>query len=236
MVVFICDGCQESLNRGKVRVHIDRCRSFHSLSCVDCGATFDSTTYERHISCFSESEKYTGKSDKKQDDWISTVHEALESLSDPHSRQAFEAIIAKIGEATIPRKKAKFVNLCKSGHSYLRPPHVEQIWNAIEKILTAKAQEREKQRLDDIARKKAEKEAKDAAAASNTKDGKIKLKKILKKADGKSMTFDAVVEHFGEKKAVKRILEEYSDKFIVEKTEQGKVVKLLKKSKEDPDE
>lgn len=40
MVVFICDGCGETLKKAKVDQHAARCRDCASVSCVDCSLSF----------------------------------------------------------------------------------------------------------------------------------------------------------------------------------------------------
>jgi len=57
MVSFVCDECQTTLKKAKVRNH--GCRG--SVSCVDCLTTFHGNSYEAHTSCISEAEKYEGK-------------------------------------------------------------------------------------------------------------------------------------------------------------------------------
>ena len=242
MVVFICDGCQESLNRGKVKTHILQCRKSYVLSCVDCGARFEGNAYEKHTSCYSESEKYTGKRDKKQDEWSETVQEALESITDMAAKNGFESIIAKIGETTVPRKKPKFVNMCKSSHAYLKPATVDTIWTALEQAIKRKAEEREKIRQAEILKKKEMELQKKAEADSGTtkeKQGneaeepnlesqKKRLKKLLKKADGQSILFTDLADDFGSKKAIKRLAKSYPDTFAIEKVDSHRAIKLAR--------
>jgi hypothetical protein len=221
---------------------------------VDCGARFDGNDYEKHISCFSESEKYAGKRDKKQDEWTETVREALETLKDDTARNTFEAIIAKIGEATVPRKKQKFANMCKSSHAYVRPATVDAIWAAMEQIIKRKVDEREKQKQADMAKKKelllVEEQNKAKMMESmqslsagddneevleketTTEEQRKKLKKMLKKAEGHVLSIKELAEHFGNKKALKRLAKDYPETFTIEKLDSSKVVKLARVQEE----
>ncbi|GJQ12598.1 hypothetical protein GpartN1_g4389.t1 [Galdieria partita] len=57
MVSFCCDQCQEVVKKPKIEKHFFTCRT-HSVSCVDCGKTFDRASVSSHISCITEKEKY----------------------------------------------------------------------------------------------------------------------------------------------------------------------------------
>ena len=59
MVFFICDACGEALKKKQVQNHTYKCRGA-TFSCMDCQAVFDSRSYENHVKCISENEKYGG--------------------------------------------------------------------------------------------------------------------------------------------------------------------------------
>eukprot|EP01036_Dinobryon_divergens_P041039 gene41039-54363_t len=58
MVFFVCEGCNETLKKNQVDKHAQRCRSCHSVTCVDCQVTFPGDEYVQHVTCISEAEKY----------------------------------------------------------------------------------------------------------------------------------------------------------------------------------
>ena len=60
MVFFTCDKCGESLKKVQVVKHFSNCSS-HNYSCMDCQKTFDRKTYNTHLKCITENEKYGGK-------------------------------------------------------------------------------------------------------------------------------------------------------------------------------
>ena len=60
MVSFVCDYCQETLKKAKLRNHALRCRNAQ-FSCVDCYTTFSGNDYEKHTSCITEEQKFHGK-------------------------------------------------------------------------------------------------------------------------------------------------------------------------------
>ncbi|KAG4108142.1 zf-LYAR-domain-containing protein [Neocallimastix lanati (nom. inval.)] len=57
MVSFVCEYCQETLKKNKLDQHTNRCR-YAQFTCIDCGTTFQGTSYRAHTSCISEDEKY----------------------------------------------------------------------------------------------------------------------------------------------------------------------------------
>lgn len=83
MVVFTCNNCGESLKKQVVEKHYSfMCKSKHvSVSCMDCFKDFDETTYDKHVQCITELERYSGKDyvakpnqnkgQKKQEAWVS---------------------------------------------------------------------------------------------------------------------------------------------------------------------
>jgi len=251
--VFICDACQESLSRGKVKQHFSRCRNCWVLSCVDCQTRFEGDAYEKHISCISESEKYAGRKDKKKDDWGECVLAAIQEINDVTAKKAFEAIVARIGETTVPKKKQKFVNLCKSSAAFLHPSTVNTIWDSIESarkkmqeaqeaIKSAHKLQKEKA-TSELPEPKEEKsklkkiDDKTIVATDNGDESediekqKKQLKKQLKKGDlSKGIPIRELVESFGSKKTLKRIARSFPNTFEIEKNENGRRIKLVQQS------
>eukprot|EP00834_Sanchytrium_tribonematis_P003570 NODE_141_length_15967_cov_0.946118.p12 type:complete len:107 gc:universal NODE_141_length_15967_cov_0.946118:12106-12426(+) len=56
---FVCDTCQDTIKKGKVKTHVYNC-NMYTISCVDCGKTFTIKTYNLHNQCMTETEKYAG--------------------------------------------------------------------------------------------------------------------------------------------------------------------------------
>jgi cell growth-regulating nucleolar protein len=59
MVFFVCDACGETLKKKQVLAHTFKCKECR-FSCMDCQAVFDKKSYEEHIKCISEDQKYGG--------------------------------------------------------------------------------------------------------------------------------------------------------------------------------
>lgn len=59
MVFFTCEKCGEALKKKQVCRHFSRCNS-NSFSCIDCQKVFDGNSYNEHIKCISENQKYGG--------------------------------------------------------------------------------------------------------------------------------------------------------------------------------
>lgn len=60
MPSFVCDYCQETLKKGKLDQHAQRCRQA-VFSCIDCHTNFKGTEYRAHFSCITEVQKYHQK-------------------------------------------------------------------------------------------------------------------------------------------------------------------------------
>lgn len=59
MVFFTCEACGEALKKNQVEKHGYRCKS-NAFSCIDCQKVFDRDSYNEHIKCISEDQKYGG--------------------------------------------------------------------------------------------------------------------------------------------------------------------------------
>lgn len=82
MVVFTCNHCGESLKKNHVDKHFNsRCRNNSIfVSCMDCFKDFDKVSFNTHIQCVTEAERYSGKDyvakasqnkgQRKQEAWV----------------------------------------------------------------------------------------------------------------------------------------------------------------------
>lgn len=82
MVVFTCNHCGESLKKNHVEKHFNsRCRNNSIfISCMDCFKDFDKESFNTHIQCVTEAERYSGKDyvakasqnkgQRKQEAWV----------------------------------------------------------------------------------------------------------------------------------------------------------------------
>lgn len=59
MVFFTCEKCGEALKKNQVYKHFNKCKS-NAFSCIDCQKVFDSESYNDHLKCISEDQKYGG--------------------------------------------------------------------------------------------------------------------------------------------------------------------------------
>ncbi|XP_067896399.1 cell growth-regulating nucleolar protein isoform X2 [Heterodontus francisci] len=134
MVVFICNGCGESVKKAQVEKHFNICRNSLCLSCIDCGKDFWGEDYKTHTKCISEDQKYGGKGfeakakkgDVKQQQWVQKVHEAMnESNVNPKVREILEQIDSY---DNLPRKKVKFQNWMKNSLKIYNEALQEQVW------------------------------------------------------------------------------------------------------------
>ncbi|KAI8972488.1 hypothetical protein BDB01DRAFT_839341 [Pilobolus umbonatus] len=62
---FQCDGCGDIIKKPKLKQHQQRCHS--SFTCIDCSTTFNGMSYQSHISCITEKQKFQKHLHKKQD-------------------------------------------------------------------------------------------------------------------------------------------------------------------------
>lgn len=114
MVFFSCDLCNESLKKNQVEKHTYKCRS-QSYSCIDCQVCFTPQTYQQHVKCMTENQKYGSKNyvekeakgEMKQNAWCEQVERAIKFVKEPRLKSLLENIQ---GYSNIPRKEAKFIN------------------------------------------------------------------------------------------------------------------------------
>uniref|UniRef100_A0A914I314 C2H2-type domain-containing protein n=1 Tax=Globodera rostochiensis TaxID=31243 RepID=A0A914I314_GLORO len=59
MVFFICDECGETMKTKQVLQHNHRCHTAR-YSCMDCQTVFDRESYQTHVKCITEDQKYGG--------------------------------------------------------------------------------------------------------------------------------------------------------------------------------
>mmetsp|Transcript_6920 Transcript_6920/g.12397 ORF Transcript_6920/g.12397 Transcript_6920/m.12397 type:complete len:206 (+) Transcript_6920:56-673(+) len=86
MVSFSCDLCQDVIKKPKILHHFSRCRT-STVSCVDCGISYNSKSVTQHIQCITEEEKHHGKSQSNTQSYCKTC--SL-SLSNPvHAEQHY---------------------------------------------------------------------------------------------------------------------------------------------------
>ncbi|KAJ1357105.1 hypothetical protein KIN20_015155 [Parelaphostrongylus tenuis] len=135
MVFFICDHCGESLKKNQVEKHTFRCRS-QSYSCIDCQASFTPHTYQKHVKCLSEKQKYGSKNyvekeakgEVKQNAWCEQVQRAIEYVTEPRLKSLLQNIQ---GYNNIPRKEAKFINFLTNSCRIRDVQLCKMAWSAI---------------------------------------------------------------------------------------------------------
>uniref|UniRef100_A0A183C5G4 C2H2-type domain-containing protein n=1 Tax=Globodera pallida TaxID=36090 RepID=A0A183C5G4_GLOPA len=59
MVFFTCDECGETMKKKQVLQHNHRCHTTR-YSCMDCQTVFDRDSYQTHVKCITEDQKYGG--------------------------------------------------------------------------------------------------------------------------------------------------------------------------------
>ena len=109
MVSFICDHCQDTIKKAKVKFHMSKCR-FYSLSCVDCNGSFNSKNYNSHVSCMTESKKYGGGLAKER----ITLHSTIKEIQIP------EKILKKESETKQERTMRKAANKLRKEQKKLK--------------------------------------------------------------------------------------------------------------------
>jgi len=135
MVYFTCDLCGEALKKKQVPQHQFRCDS-SNFSCIDCQKVFDRDTFNSHLKCISENQKYGGssyvakpnKGEIKQDLWIQNVRAAIKNVINPRLKQILHEIQV---HSNIPRKEAKFVNFLQNSLRIRDINLCKEAWNAI---------------------------------------------------------------------------------------------------------
>uniref|UniRef100_A0A7I5E9H8 Zf-LYAR domain-containing protein n=1 Tax=Haemonchus contortus TaxID=6289 RepID=A0A7I5E9H8_HAECO len=135
MVFFTCDQCGESLKKNQVEKHTYKCRS-QSYSCIDCQVCFTPYTYQQHVKCITENQKYGSKNyvekeakgEVKQNAWCEQVERAIEFVKDPRLRSLLQNIQ---GYNNIPRKEAKFINFLTNSCRIRDQTLCRMAWKAI---------------------------------------------------------------------------------------------------------
>ncbi|VDL84406.1 unnamed protein product [Nippostrongylus brasiliensis] len=194
MVFFTCDQCGESLKKNQVEKHTYKCRS-QSFSCIDCQVCFTPHTYQQHVKCITENQKYGSKNyvakeakgELKQNAWCEQVERATEFVKDPRLKDLLKNIQ---GYNNIPRKEAKFINFLTNSCRIRDTNLCKLAWKAI-------ADEAEKLKKEEEAKKAAE-ETSEAA----TFKWKATIKRKLREAGGEMKV----------KKLRKAVLSEYREK------------------------
>lgn len=136
MVTFSCGTCNESLKKQKVEQHWFRCKNDY-VTCIDCNGDFYGDEFNAHVKCVSEAERYGGvnfkgkanKGEAKQNSWIESIQNAMESSSLSHNaKRVFDVIGAN---ENIPRKKKKFDNFVKNTCRFAFQGVIDEVWAAI---------------------------------------------------------------------------------------------------------
>ena len=177
MVFFVCETCNETLKRGKVEAHLQRCWSA-GMTCVDCNTTFDIQSYFSHATCISEAEKYEGARPKttKKDVWSEAVARAGENA--PASLRPY---IARLGD-NVPRNGKKFRNFAKNSLNLRNEGLSKQLFAHLMKTregLDAKRKRDDQEEAPPV--KKAKVDETDAASNEKTDDASSKKEKKKKK-------------------------------------------------------
>lgn len=87
MVFFNCGNCGQGVRKNQVEKHLMRCRS-NCFSCIDCGKDFYGNSYNSHVKCISEAQKYeskgfvekANKGEAKQNAWFEVNLLNIQSL------------------------------------------------------------------------------------------------------------------------------------------------------------
>lgn len=138
MVFFVCEGCNETLKKNQVQKHANKCRQCHAVSCVDCSTTFYGDTFEAHISCISEAEKYEGSIYKAkkvkttpQDAWLDCIQKAATNVD--AAPLVLRSYLEKLSElSNIPRNRNKFVNFGKNSLKVYNEGILFSLWEHID--------------------------------------------------------------------------------------------------------
>lgn len=142
MVYFVCVGCNETLKKNQVDTHARRCRGCWGVSCVDCGVTFEGDSFQGHLTCVSEAEKYEktvyrgGKNQKKrspQDEWQFVLDTANErSAGAPANVQPILPRLAEAGN--VPRQYKKFLNWVGNSMRLRDARLIEAVWRFVDDV------------------------------------------------------------------------------------------------------
>ncbi|MFH4979935.1 hypothetical protein AB6A40_006644 [Gnathostoma spinigerum] len=137
MVFFTCNECNEALKKNQVEKHSFRCRRA-TFSCIDCGKVFTKISYQDHLKCISEDQKYGGKDyvekakkgELKQNSWTEQVQMAIANLNTNDTRM--KSLLNRIlGFGNIPRKETKFINFLQNSFCIRDEDLCKRAWNLI---------------------------------------------------------------------------------------------------------
>lgn len=115
-----------------------RCRSA-SVSCIDCSKDFWGNEYDKHTSCISEAEKYSGKNfvpkanankgQVKQDEWLAQVEKAIDAVK---TNSNLRGILERMKNyPNIPRKEKAFKNFLRNSCAVWKEDVCTEVWNLI---------------------------------------------------------------------------------------------------------
>ena len=133
MVVFQC-ACGETLKKPQVGRHLQGSRCSY-VSCVDCQETFPGVSFESHVKCVSEAQKYMGalynepgkREGAKQDKWLESVQSALAAYSGP-----LASLVARLKQLdNIPRKERAFLAFAGNSLALRSEDKARQLWQII---------------------------------------------------------------------------------------------------------
>uniref|UniRef100_A0A183C730 C2H2-type domain-containing protein n=1 Tax=Globodera pallida TaxID=36090 RepID=A0A183C730_GLOPA len=135
MVFFICDECGETMKKKQVLQHNHRCHTTR-YSCMDCQTVFDRDSYQTHVKCITEDQKYGGvnhvpkvnKGELKQDAWVVQVRAAIRRVTDPRLKILLREVQKR---DNIPRKEGKFINFLQNSLRIRNRALCVEAWQAI---------------------------------------------------------------------------------------------------------
>ena len=135
MVVFVCEGCQESVRNPSVEKHASSCRSCFVLTCVDCSVSFEGDAYRAHVTCVSEAQKYEGglykpKGGGKRDpqaEWLGVIAAAAAGAT--RHKDLLQRLLAY---SNVPRKPKPFVAFAKNSLRVFNDRILEELFAAIQ--------------------------------------------------------------------------------------------------------
>ena len=93
MVSFECQYCRETVNKPKVKKHLESCPA-QGFSCIDCNTTFDSKAVHNHTSCITEAQKEKRAPTKKSPAPRKRISCSL-SITPQHVRDAQRILLSE---------------------------------------------------------------------------------------------------------------------------------------------
>ncbi|VDK47661.1 unnamed protein product [Cylicostephanus goldi] len=194
-----------------VEKHSFRCHS-KSYSCIDCQVCFTPYTYQQHVKCITENQKYGSKTyvekeakgELKQNAWCEQVERAIEFVKDPKLKGLLQNIQ---GYSNIPRKEAKFINFLTNSCRIRDTTLCKMAWKAI---------------ADEAEKLKKEEQAKKDAEAEIAKEAEVDLRKNVASLGSASLFPEskanaAPATNFKWKATIKRKLREAGGEMKVKK-------------------